>query len=38
VIHALFGAQAPSLDDTMEALADFIQLHFEPGALESLIR
>ena len=38
VVHALFGTQAPSLDAVFDGLADFIDAHFEPGFLQSLIR
>jgi adenosylcobyric acid synthase len=37
VVHALFGAQAPSLDAVLDGLADFIDAHFEPGVLRSLL-
>jgi adenosylcobyric acid synthase len=33
VLHALFGAQAPTLDSVFEGLADFVDSHFEPGWL-----
>ena len=37
VLHALFGATAPTPDSVFDGLADFVGLHFEPGFLESLI-
>jgi adenosylcobyric acid synthase len=37
VMRALFGRQTPTLDDTLNGLADFIDRHFAPGALLSLI-
>ena len=37
VLHALFGASAPSLDDVFERLAAGIQTDFAPGVLEALI-
>ena len=37
VLHALFGATAPTLDSVFDGLADFVGQHFEPGVLESLI-
>ncbi|MGB3071996.1 MAG: cobyric acid synthase [Ottowia sp.] len=37
VLHALFGAAAPSLDDVFERLAAGIQADFLPGALSALI-
>jgi adenosylcobyric acid synthase len=36
-LRALLGADAPSLDHVMDALADFIDRHFEPGALMGLL-
>jgi adenosylcobyric acid synthase len=38
VLHALFGAAAPTLDSVFDGLADFIDTHFEPGVLGNLIR
>ena len=38
VMRALFGAQAPSLDRVMDGLADYIDQHFNPGALAGLIQ
>jgi adenosylcobyric acid synthase len=37
VLHALFGATAPTLDAVFDGLADFIDAHFAPGVLSSLI-
>jgi adenosylcobyric acid synthase len=37
VIRALFGHETPTLDDTLNGLADFIDRHFAPGALRSLL-
>ena len=37
VLRALFGAAAPTLDSVFDGLADFIDTHFEPGVLASLI-
>jgi adenosylcobyric acid synthase len=37
VMRALFGADVPSLDAVFDGLADFIDLHFEPGALMRLL-
>ena len=37
VMHALFGASAPTLETVFDGLADFIRLHFEPGVLDRLI-
>jgi len=37
VLQALFGASVPMLDSVFEGLADFIEQHFEPGVLQSLI-
>ncbi len=36
-LQALFGAQVPTLDTVFERLADAVQIHFEPGALDALI-
>lgn len=38
VLHALFGAAAPTLDSVFDGLADFVDTHFEPGVLENLFR
>ena len=37
VLHALFGAAAPTLDSVFDGLADYIEQHFEPGVLQGLI-
>jgi adenosylcobyric acid synthase len=37
VLHALFGAQARPLDGVFDGLADFIDNHFNPGALMGLL-
>ncbi len=37
VLHALFGAHAPTLDSVFDGLADFIAQNFEAGVLASLI-
>ena len=37
VLQALFGAATPTLDSVFDALADYVEKHFEPGALASLI-
>jgi adenosylcobyric acid synthase len=37
VLHALFGAATPTLDSVFDGLADYIDAHFEPGVLQSLI-
>ena len=36
VLHALFGAAAPTFDAVFDGLADFIDLHFTPGTLQAL--
>jgi len=36
-MRALFGANTPTLDDTLNGLADFIDRHFEEGVLMSLL-
>jgi adenosylcobyric acid synthase len=38
VLHALFGAGAPTLDTVFDGLADFIEQHFETGLLRQLIQ
>ncbi len=38
VMNALLGRLAPSLDGIFDGLADFIDLHFEPGVLLDLLR
>jgi adenosylcobyric acid synthase len=37
VMRRLFGRETPTLDDTLDGLADFIDRHFEAGVLESLL-
>ena len=37
VLHALFGAAAPTLDSVFDGLADYIEQHFEPGVLQGLV-
>ena len=37
VLRALFGANVPTLDSVFDGLADYIEKHFEAGALASLI-
>lgn len=37
VIRALFGQEAPTLENILDGLADFVGARFGPGALESLI-
>ncbi|RZL64626.1 MAG: cobyric acid synthase [Variovorax sp.] len=37
VLHALFGATAPTLDSVFDGLADYIDTHFETGVLNALI-
>jgi adenosylcobyric acid synthase len=38
VMRALFGKETPTLDDTFDGLADFIDARFAPGALLSLLK
>ncbi|UDF35422.1 UNVERIFIED_ORG: cobyric acid synthase [Shinella sp. XGS7] len=38
VLQALFGASGPSLGQVFDGLADFVDTHFQPGALQALIR
>jgi adenosylcobyric acid synthase len=38
VLHALFGAAAPTLDSVFDGLADFIDKHFAPSVIPDLIR
>ncbi|MEP6885675.1 MAG: cobyric acid synthase [Gammaproteobacteria bacterium] len=38
VIRSLFGQHTPTLDDTLNGLADFIDGRFAPGVLLSLLR
>jgi len=37
VLQAFFGAQVPTLETVLDGLADYIERHFEPGALAALI-
>lgn len=37
VLHALFGAHAPTLDQVFDGLADYVDQHFAPGVLAGLI-
>ena len=37
VMRALFGGAVPTLDSVFDGLADFIDAHFQPGVLRSLI-
>ena len=37
VLHALFGAQAPTLETVFDGLADFVATHFTAGVLPGLI-
>ena len=37
VLHALFGATAPTLDSVFDDLADYIDTHFSTGVLRALI-
>ena len=38
VMRALFGEQTPTLDDTLNGLADFVDAHFAPGTLMTLLK
>jgi adenosylcobyric acid synthase len=38
VLRALFGTGARTLDSVFDGLADFVDLHFESGALPSLLK
>ena len=38
VLHALIGADTLSLDRVCDGLADFIDRHFQPGTLMSLLK
>jgi adenosylcobyric acid synthase len=38
VLQALFGASVPTLDSVFDGLADYIELHFAPGVLASLLQ
>ena len=37
VLQALFGASVPTLDSVFDGLADFVERHFTPGVLDTLI-
>ncbi len=37
VLRALFGATVPTLDAVFDGLADYVQRHFNPGALDALL-
>jgi len=37
VLHALFGAQAPTLDSVFDGLAGFLGTSFTPGVLDALV-
>jgi adenosylcobyric acid synthase len=37
VLHALFGAQVPTLETVFDGLADYIAEHFDPATLAQLI-
>jgi adenosylcobyric acid synthase len=37
VLQALFGAGVPTPGSVFDGLADFIELHFRPNALENLV-
>ena len=37
VLQALFGAATPTLDSVFDGLADYVEKHFEPGVLASLV-
>ena len=37
VLQALFGAGTPARNDVFEGMADFIDRHFQPGVLKSLV-
>jgi adenosylcobyric acid synthase len=36
-MRALFGSATPTLDDTLNGLADFVDAHFAAGTLMSLL-
>ena len=38
VLAALFGAAMPTLDAVFDALADYVEQHFDAGFLQSLVR
>ena len=37
VLHALFGAQVPTLDSVFDGLAGFLRSSFAPGVLDALV-
>jgi len=37
VLQALFGTDCRTLDSVFDGLADFVEQHFEPGALDALL-
>ncbi|MDB5939725.1 MAG: hypothetical protein JWP77_2089, partial [Polaromonas sp.] len=37
VLQALFGAATPTLESVFDGLADYVERHFEPGLLASLV-
>ena len=37
VMRALFGRETPTLDDTLNGLADFVDAHFDPEILRSFV-
>ena len=37
-LQALFGAAAPTLEPVFDGLADYIDQHFKPGVLDSLVK
>ena len=37
VLHALFGAQVPTLDSVFDGLAGFLGSSFTPGVLDALV-
>ncbi len=38
VLQALFGAATPTLETVFEGLADYVEQHFTPGVLQSLLQ
>jgi adenosylcobyric acid synthase len=37
VLHALFGAEAPTLESIFDGMAEFVDAHFTPGYLQQLV-
>jgi hypothetical protein len=37
-MHALFSERTPTLDDTLDGLADFVEAHIGRQALSSLLK